>query len=345
MGRVPVVVTFPPRVTADLVERLTAVSPDIDVVVTPYEEDSRLRSARGQGELDDARRAMVPAVSDELAAALGAAEVILGFDLPMGLVDRAPSLKWVQGIGAGFDHLWGTGLGSSAVRVTTAAGVAAVPIAEFVMARLLAVWKRLDELAEQQRHHVWKAAYGSTVAGRTLGVVGLGAIGTAVAERAHAFGMHVLGVRQNPSAPSTPAADEVHGPDRLLDLLPRCDAVVVCAPATPDTAKLIDAGALAAMRPDAVLCNVARGALVDEPALIDALQRGHLAAAILDVTTEEPLPADDPWWDAPRVHLSPHSSASIERYMERLFDLFADNLGRYVQGEPLRNPVSLPASY
>jgi phosphoglycerate dehydrogenase-like enzyme len=133
----------------------------------------------------------------------------------------------------------------------------------------------------------------------------------------------------------------VVGPEGLAGVLARSDAVVVCAPATSDTDDLIDREALATMREGAILCNVARGSLVDEDAVVDALRSGHLKAAILDVTREEPLPADSPLWTTPGVYLSPHSSASLERYADLLFDLFADNLARFLDGRPLRNVVDV----
>jgi phosphoglycerate dehydrogenase-like enzyme len=156
--------------------------------------------------------------------------------------------------------------------------------------------------------------------------------------------MRVLAVRANPDIPS-PGVDEVYGPDGLRDVLGRCDAIVVCAPATPETRDLFDADAFAAMRPGAIFCNVARGSLVDEDALVATLRDGRLGAAILDVTRQEPLPPTSPLWEAPRLHLSPHCSSSIDRYLESLFDLFAANLARYAKGEPLENIFTLPESW
>jgi phosphoglycerate dehydrogenase-like enzyme len=334
-------VAYPPDPPPRLVDRLRAVSPDVEVVVAPYVEDHVVRAARSQGSAEELR-ARAPALTDTQREAFGRAEALLALDLPVGLGTVAPALRWVQAIGAGTDHFRGAQLGPD-VLVTNAAGVAAVPIAEFVVGQLLAIWKRFDELAEHQRRHVWEPAYGRQVSGLTLGLVGLGAIGTAVAERARALGMHVLAVRRRPGADDRPpVVDEVVGPERLHDVLPRVDAVVVCAPATPETQDLFDAAAFAAMRPGAVFCNVARGSLVDEAALLEALRSGHLGAAVVDVTRQEPLPADSPLWDAPNLRLSPHSSASLDHYVESVFELFADNLGRYLRREPLRNMVAQP---
>jgi phosphoglycerate dehydrogenase-like enzyme len=342
-GSMIVQVAFPPDPTSHLVDGLRAVSPDLEVVVAPYVEDHGVRAARSQSSLEELR-ARAPALTDEQRDAFARAEVLLALDLPVGLGTFAPALRWVQAIGAGTDHFRGAELRPDVV-VTNAAGVAAVPIAEFVVGQLLAVWKRFDELADQQRRHVWEPAYGRHVSGLTLGLVGLGAIGTAVAERARALGMRVVAVRRRPGVVDRPPpVDEVVGPERLHDVLARVDAVVVCAPATPETRDLFDAAAFAAMRPGAVFCNVARGSLVDEAALLDALRSGHLGAAVLDVTRQEPLPVDNPLWDAPNLRLSPHSAASLDHYVESVFDLFANNLGRYLRGQPLRNVVAQPST-
>ena len=337
---VNVLLGFPPNPDPALVSRVVDCAPDedIEVVVCPYMEDDARRTARATGAVAHSE------LTREQREAFAHAEVMLAWDLPVDVETVAPRLRWVQAIGAGVDHFRGANL--DGVTVTNAVGVAAVPIAEFVIGRLLAVWKRFDDLADAQARKAWEPTFGRTFDGSTLGVVGLGAIGTAVAERAKAFGVHVLGVRRRhtPGA-SSPFADEVFGTDDLHEVLGRCDAVVLSAPSTPETADLFDTAAFAAMRPGAVFCNVARGALVDEDALVDALESGHLGAAIIDVTKKEPLPDDSRLWTAPRLHLSPHSSASLDRYLDSIFDLFTDNLRRYVDGEPLRNVVDLSAGY
>ena len=139
------------------------------------------------------------------------------------------------------------------------------------------------------------------------------------------------------------SAHELFGPDRLHEMLARCDALVVAAPSTPETHHLIGRAAFDAMKPGAVLVNVARGALVDESAIPEAIESGQLAAAALDVFEAEPLPAESPLWDTPNVYISAHSSVSVDRYLDDIFDLFEDNVRRYTTGEPLRNRVDMEA--
>ena len=181
---------------------------------------------------------------------------------------------------------------------------------------------------------------------KTIGIVGLGAIGRDVARRARAFEVTVLANRRSAQAGDTdPNVDELYGPDGLDEMLERCDAVVLCAPQTPETVNLFNADRLARLKPAAVLVNVARGSLIDEGALIAALESGHLAAAILDVTREEPLPPGNPLWDAPNMYLSPHTSTSREGYDQALLELFRDNLTRFLDHEPLRNVVDPDRGY
>jgi phosphoglycerate dehydrogenase-like enzyme len=332
-----VVVAYPWHQRDDLVESLRTAVPGADVVAQPFVGDKFGQHVRDHGAIDE--------LTDERRAVWQRAEVVMALDLPKGIEELAPNLRWVQAIGAGIDHLGDRGLPEHIV-VTNAVGVAAVPIAEFVIARLLGVWKRTTDLDELQRRHEWKATFGRLFDSSTVGLVGLGAIGGAVAIRARALGAHTIGIRRSYQRGDTSTlCDELFGTDDLHDVLARCDAVVLSAPATPETENMFDARAFSAMPAGSVFCNVARGSLVDEPALIDALERGHLGAAILDVTRTEPLPSDDPLWDAPNIFISPHSSASQDRYLETLFELFADNLGRYARGEALRNVVDRAAGY
>jgi phosphoglycerate dehydrogenase-like enzyme len=328
-----------PFVPEDADERIRAVVPDADVLRVSYLEELGRRMARASMPPEQ-RRASAPPLTDEQREAFARAEVMVALDVPVGLVELAPNLRWVHVGAAGTEHLSGAGLGGRGVLVTNVRGIAATSMAEFVIGRLIAVWKRFDEIAASQRERQWSPAFGRTFSGSTIGVVGVGAIGTAVARLAKAFGVTVLGVRR--SGAPVAEVDEMFRPGDLAAVLPRCDAVVLAAPADESTHHLIDAAALAAMKPGAVLCNVGRGSAVDEIALAEALQRGQLRAAILDVFESEPLPAESPLWSLPGVHVSPHCSVSLDRYGDDVLALFLANLARYVRGETLENLVAPP---
>jgi phosphoglycerate dehydrogenase-like enzyme len=317
----------------------------VEVVACGYEEDGALRHARTRQDVPDSARAdALVAITDAQREVMACAEVVFGFDVPFDLADTAPRLRWVQGIGSGYEHVWGAGLDRDGIVVTNAVGVSAAPMAEFVLGRILQLWKRFPEIDDLATRHVWQPKYGRMLAGSTLGIIGLGAIGTAVAQRAHALGMRVVASRRSWRPGMTaPHVDRLCGPEDLHALLAESDVIVLCAPSTPETRGMIHADALAAMKPGAVFVNVGRGTMVDETALIDALARGHLAAAVLDVTSEEPLPADHPLWDAPNVYVSAHCSATSDGYVERVLAVFLDNLTRYLAGEPLRNVVDAGA--
>ncbi len=274
--------------------------------------------------------------------ALARAEVLIALHAPRDLPALAPRLRWVQGMGAGVEQFAAAGIGRSGAVLTNASGVSAGSMAEWVLGRLLQVWKRFREADAHQRQHEFVRTYGRTFAGSTVGIVGLGHIGCAVSERLRALGVRVLGLKRSASpGVRSKHADALYTREQLHEMLALCDAVVVAAPATPATHHLIDAKALAAMRREAVLVNVARGSLVDEEALVAALREERIAAAVLDVFDQEPLPAGSPFWELPNVYVSAHSSVSVDRYMDDVFDLFVDNLARYLRGEPLRNVIDL----
>jgi len=338
-------VAWPVALEPAVLERIAAVHPRIEVIACGYEEAGILRNARSRHGVDAATRAdAVAAVTAAHRAAMARAEVVFGFDVPFDLADQAPNLRWVQGIGSGYEHIWGAGLDRDGITVTNAVGVSAAPMAEFVLGRVLALYKRFREVDARASRHEWAPAYGRMLAGSTIGIVGLGAIGQAVADRASALGMRVVASRRSHRPGMTaPNVETLYGPGDLATLLGESDVVVLCAPSTPETRNLIDADALAAMRQGTIFVNVGRGTMVDEPALIDALERGHLAAAVLDVTSEEPLPSGHPLWDAPNVYISAHCSATSDGYVDRVAAVFVDNLAHYVAGEPLSNVVDAAA--
>ena len=311
-----------------------------------YFEPHVLRDAKAKGRVTDELLANAPPLSESERAVIAEADVLMALDLPPGIREWAPRLRWVQAIGAGIGQLEPAKLKAKGVVLTNAAGVASTPIAEFAIGRLLEVWKDIRVLERQQKDRHWKMHQGLLVKGRTIGIVGLGAIGRDVARRAKAFEMTVLANRRSAQPGDTdPDADELFGPDGLDEMLARSDAVVLCAPHTPETIDLFDAQRLGRLKPGAVLVNVGRGSMIGEAALVDALESGHLGAAVLDVTREEPLPADSPLWDAPNMYLSPHCSTAREGYNEALLELFCDNLERFLSEEPLRNVVDPDRGY
>ena len=247
-----------------------------------------------------------------------------------------PSVRWVQLGNSGYEHLepWDTGR----ITVTHGAGVLAPYLAESVTGAMVALSRGFLGYLEQQRQRLWKPAWFTPLEGRTLLVVGFGAIGQCVARNAKALGMRVLGIRATP-APH-PDADEVHGPEALMALLPAADFVSLHVRLNTATRGLLSREAIAAMKPGAYLVNTARGGVVDEAALIGALRSGRLAGAYLDVFETEPLPPESPLWAMPNVLVTPHAADSIVGWTRRFATLFADNLDRWRAGEPLVNQVA-----
>jgi phosphoglycerate dehydrogenase-like enzyme len=259
--------------------------------------------------------------------------------------EQAPRLKFIQSISAGTDQYDRALLRERGIRVASAAGVNAFAVAEHAMALMLALARRLPEARDHQHARHWRgmiseiAAREDQLTGKTLLVVGYGRIGARLARLARAFDMRVIATKRDPTT-GTDGADAVQGHEQLHALLPQADVVALTCPLTPQTEHLIDGAALAAMKPTACLINVARGRVVDEPALVEALQQRRIAAAGLDVTHEEPLPAASPLWAMPQVLITPHSAGETQRYEDSVIDILMDNLDRLWRGEAaLRNGV------
>ena len=285
----------------------------------------------------DLRVADTPPETRELARE---AEILLATYVSTDLLDGAPDLKWIQALSSGVDFLDLEAIEEQGVALTNAAGVHAEPIAEQVMGYLLTFERGLHTGIRQQEQGVWQRYSGGELRGKSLGVVGLGAIGTRVAEYAGAFGMTVVGTKRDPST-APEAVDEVHGPDGLFDVLDGADYVLLSCPLTPETRGLVGRRELGTMDGEAVLVNVARGEVVDQDALVYALQQGGIRGAALDVFEEEPLPGESPLWDLPNVVVTPHMAGSTPYKFERIADIFAENYEAFVDGrvEDLRNRV------
>lgn len=283
---------------------------------------------------------------DELLARAPEADVIVVSGLwENSLLEAAPKLRFVQSVSAGMDRFDAAAFRARGVRLASAQGANERAVAEHAMALILAVARRLPEARDNQARRVWRPMQGDLalredeLGGKTLAVVGIGRIGARLARLAKAFDMTVIGVRRDPAGGPN-GADEVVATSDLARVLPRADYVALTCPLTPDTRGLIDAAALAAMKPSAVLVNVARGGCVVEPDLVAALAAGRLAGAALDVTAEEPLPATSPLWAMPNVLVTPHTAGETRRYERNIVEILADNLGRLRRGEPLRNEVA-----
>jgi len=248
-----------------------------------------------------------------------------------------PSLRWFQSPAAGYDSTPFHLMAEHGVRVCNA-HVNSLPIAEFVLRAVLDEFQGAEEWRRQAEAREWRIHDWREVAGTTWLIVGLGHIGGAVAVRARALGARVIGCRRTPS-PDDPA-DLVVTPDRLGTVVGDADVVVLSAPATPGSHRLVDAEFLAAMRPGSLLVNVGRGSLVDEDALLAALGTGTPVAAVLDVFDQEPLPDDHPFWTHPRIRITPHNAAGGFGRLRRQADLFAANLDRWLAGQPLEHDVT-----
>ncbi|HET7270232.1 MAG TPA: D-2-hydroxyacid dehydrogenase [Rubrobacter sp.] len=290
---------------------------------------------------EDWRRS--PEGEEEFAAMLGEAEVL--YDFPRGhvndLVHVAPKLRWVQGSMAGAGEVaQKAGLGETDVVVTTASGIYSGPLAEFVLMAMLQHAKDLDRLRLDKAEKIWRQGTTGTLESKTLCVVGTGSIGRAIAERARPFGMRIVGVKRTVREDDEAwrYADELYATAELGTALGEADYVAVTLPGTPETKRLLDAEAIAAIKPGAYFANVGRGSVVDEAALVEALESGHLSGAALDVFEVEPLPEESPLWDLDNVVVSSHSTDVVPDLINSAqTDLFCENLRRYLAGEGLLN--------
>jgi glyoxylate/hydroxypyruvate reductase len=276
------------------------------------------------------------------------AEVLFDFDWddPASLPERCPRLRWIQATSAGIGGVMTrTGLDRSAIEVTTAAGIHAVPLAEFAVLGALYFIKGLPALNRWKAERHWQRFATHRLAGRRVLVVGVGSIGRRVASSFAALGTEVTGLSRRAHLDLPPGVTRMIGRPELPAELARTDVVVVACPLTEQTRGLLGAAELAVLPAHAIVVNVGRGPVIDEPALVAALAEGRLAGACLDVFAEEPLPAESPLWGMDNVIVSPHSASTLADENEALVALFLDNLGRYLDGRPRRNVYDSAAGY
>lgn len=279
---------------------------------------------------------------------LAQADVLFDFDWyePSRLPQNAPQVRWVQASSAGIgEYLDETGLTSWPVTFTTASGVHSTPLAEFVLLAMLYFAKDVPQLRAWQSSHRWERHATTLLSGQTTLLVGLGNVGRSIASALAAMGVEVWGVRRTGGGSPVPGVAKIISLDAIREVLPRVNALILACPYTKETAGLIGAAELGAMRSSAIVVNVARGQVIDQAALTEALTSRQIRGAVLDVVAEEPLPDTDPLWDLPNVLISPHSASTVPEENGLLVEIFLDNLNRFVRGEPLRNVFNRDRHY
>jgi len=330
------------------VDRIRALDPRLDVV---YEPDLL---PRPRFPADHVGHTLDRPGEDERRwrALLAEAEVLFDFDRTHleELPEYALSLRWIQATSAGIGQR--VALHRYAERMpdvvfTTASGVHAIPLAEYAMMSILMFRKKVPEMLADQAERVWEPFASTDLTGRSLTIVGMGSIGREVARVGSDFGMRVVGVKRTVAGVDAASLhlEFLHSFDQLDAALAGAEHLVLAAPHTPETEGLIGVPELSLLAPGAIVVNVARGALIDEAALVDALESGHVGGAALDVFWEEPLPPDSPFWTMPNVFVCSHSAGTSDRENDRIVDIFCENLRRYLAGEPLLNVLDTARMY
>lgn len=280
---------------------------------------------------------------DQIRQAMPVADVIWGSRFLAEMLPEAKQLRLIQVSSAGVDRLLTPELLAHPTALSNARGIHGATISEHVFMLMLALNRNLPAVLSAAQRKEWIRPDVLLLEGKTMGIVGYGSIGQAIARRAKAFDMRVLATRRHPQPDQW--ADEVWNDSRLGDLLAQSDYVVLATPLTKETYHLIGAKELAAMKPTGILINIARGPVVDEPALIECLQTGRILGAGLDVFETEPLPEDNPLWQLPNVIATPHLAGNMPDYDDRAFTIFLENLRRLSAGEPLQNVVDKQLGY
>lgn len=282
---------------------------------------------------------------DELKARAAEADVMVVSGMWRNeLIAQCPKLRFVQSVSAGTDQYDKAAFAAAGIRLASAQGANERAVSEHAMALILSLTRQIHLARDNQMARHWRPMIGDRgrredeLGGKTLAIIGLGRIGLRLAALASAFGMRVIGVRRSPE--KQPHVEAVVRPDQLLEVMAQADIVALTCPLTPETEGLIGAQALAAMKPSALLINVARGKVVDEAALLAALRENRIAGAGLDCFHEEPLPESSPFWTLPQVVVTPHSAGETRAYEANVVDLLVENLGRLAKGETaLRNQI------
>ena len=276
---------------------------------------------------------------EEFLKRIGEADVVSASGMwKNDLLPHARKVKYIQSISSGMNQFDDKAIGAAGIRLCSGAGVNAIAVAEHAISLILAVARRLPEARDNQHRKFWRGMIGDLttredeISGKTMLVVGMGRIGNHLAKLGKAFGMKVIGIRQDPKK-GTNGADSIHAMGDLVKLVPQADIVVLACSLTPETTGLMDAAAFAAMKPSAMFVNVARGKVADEAALTATMQGNKIFYAALDVTAEEPLAATSPLWTLPNVFITPHTAGETRAYEDNVIDILIENLERLWRGD------------
>jgi glyoxylate/hydroxypyruvate reductase len=271
--------------------------------------------------------------------------VFMGMELnTTGFAERAPRLRWIQMTSAGVEHIKPFDWLPKHVVMTNNSGVHSDKLGEFGITGVMMLNANVPVMTTNQRECRWEKAFGTSIKGKTVAVIGVGAVGGGVAKLAKALNMRVIGVRRGGG--KHPHVDKMYRPAQLAQVMSQADFVVLALPLTEDTRNLVDRKALAAMKPGAGIVNVGRGATLDHAALIEGLESGHISGAVLDAHDPEPLPPNSKLWSTRNVIISPHTaSADVNQYVPLTLDITLDNMRRYLHKKPLRNVIDLDRGY
>lgn len=327
----------------ELVDQIRREVPQVEVIYRPDLLGTPRYIADHNGPIN-----RTPEQEAEWQALLAQADIFFDFDHThvKDLPKLATKLKWIQATSAGIGQfVKQNGYDKTGWILTTASGVHARPLAEFVIQSMLFFARDFEYLQREKAAHHWARNCTTELAGKTLAIIGLGKIGRESARLAKAFDMRVIGNRRNINDPSMPNVDELYPPGELTPLLTQANYLLLCTPHTPETEGMIGAAQIAQLPKGAVIINIARGAVMDYPAMTEALKNGHLRGASLDVFATEPLPPDDPLWDMSNVIISPHSASTADTENAKITRLFCDNLKHYLAGEPLQNVLDTERYY
>lgn len=310
-------------VTEQVLDRIRIAAPGSKIAIIKNREDWNAKSSEIAGDVD----------------------VVFGLR-PAAKYTEMPNMRWGQQTGAGANWLFDMPeVADSDLIITNASGVHAIPISEHIMALMLSLSRKIHTYVKSQAMHKWdRRGRLIELEGSTMGLVGVGEIGKKTAEKGAAFSMRVLGLRRNPER-SDPNVDRMYGPGDLNKMLPECDWVVITTALTSETKGMIGEAEFRAMKESAYIINIARGPIIQEDMLVKALQEGWIAGAGLDVFEQEPLPPDSPLWEMNNVVITPHIAGATPFYVDRLIEIFTENLRRYQAGEPLMNVVDKKLGY